>query len=89
MPKKGGRLAIITFHSLEDKIVKDFFKKLCGKKIQDELPREIPFTQTQVNDYNKVRGKIIKPFPITPSPLELAENPRARSAKLRVVEKLE
>ncbi len=77
----GGRLAIISFHSLEDRIVKEYFQKrlnpctcppdfpvcVCGKKA----------------DIKKVTGK-----PVTASAEELEMNPRARSAKLRVIEKL-
>ena len=87
--KIGGRLSIITFHSLEDKVVKDYFKTLAGKKNKEHLPREIPLTQKQINDYNRVRAKIIRPFPLIPSELETKKNPRARSAKLRVIEKIE
>jgi 16S rRNA (cytosine1402-N4)-methyltransferase len=63
---KGGRMAIISFHSLEDRIVKDFNKKMA---IED-------------------KAKIITKKPITASPQEIAENPRSRSAKLRVLEKV-
>ncbi|MEK7607122.1 MAG: 16S rRNA (cytosine(1402)-N(4))-methyltransferase RsmH [Patescibacteria group bacterium] len=61
----GGRLAVITFHSLEDRIVKHFFKGEDKKSL-----------------------KILTKRPIPASEQEIAENPRARSAKLRVVEKL-
>lgn len=87
--KVGGRLAIITFHSLEDKIVKDYFLTLAGKKNKNLPPREIPLTQKQINDYNNVSGKVIKPFPTNPSDAEINVNPRARSARLRVIEKIE
>lgn len=86
--KPSGSLAIITFHSLEDKIVKNHFLTLAGKKFQTNLPREIPLTQEQINSYNQVKGKIIKPFPMTASKEEIALNPRSRSAKLRVIEKI-
>ena len=85
--KTGGRLAIITFHSLEDRIVKDYFNKLIGKGKSD-IPRDIPLTQKQMNDYNQVKGKLIKPFPCNPSQEEINLNPRARSARLRVLEKI-
>lgn len=61
----GGKLAIITFHSLEDRIVKHLFKELEAKKI----------------------GTIITKKPIECSPEEAAANPRARSAKLRILQK--
>ena len=72
--KEGGRIAIITFHSLEDRIVKNFFK---GDDSADEIygtKNEKPFN-------------ILTKKPITPGEKELKENPRARSAKLRIAEK--
>ncbi len=86
--KIGGRLAIITFHSLEDKLVKETFTELAGKKFLKDLPREIPLTQEDITSYNLTKGKIIKPFPIKPSSSEVNTNPRARSAKLRIFEKI-
>lgn len=76
----GGRLAIITFHSLEDRVVKNKFKKFCEGCI---CPPEFP-----VCVCGRVpKGKI--PFkPVTPSKNEIEENSRARSAKLRVIEKI-
>ena len=61
----SGRLAVISFHSLEDRIVKHFFKKLVDEG----------------------KGLVITKKPITPSEEEVRENPRSRSAKLRVIEK--
>ena len=87
--KPGGRLAIITFHSLEDRIVKEFFQNLAGKNKKNAIPRDIPLTQSQLKDYNQVKGKNIRPFPCSPSDEETKQNPRARSARLRVIEKLE
>lgn len=76
----GGRLAIITFHSLEDRVVKNKFKKFCEGCI---CPPEFPVCVCG----RKPKGKI--PFkPVTPSKYETEENPRARSAKLRVIEKI-
>lgn len=63
--KPGGRLAIISFHSIEDRIVKHRFREL---------------TQTG-------QGELVFKKPITPSAEELAENPRARSAKLRIIKR--
>jgi 16S rRNA (cytosine1402-N4)-methyltransferase len=62
----GGRISIISFHSLEDRIVKRFFKE-----------------KSEAGE-----GRLIVKKPITPSPQEIAENPRSRSAKLRIIEKI-
>lgn len=64
--EKGGRIAVISFHSLEDRIVKNYFKELEMKKI----------------------GKLITDKPFETSEKETLENPRARSAKLRNIEKI-
>ena len=78
--KPGGRLCIITFHSLEDRIVKEAFKKRLDPCI---CPKEFPVcTCGRVSDVKKVTGK-----PIIPGEDELGTNPRSRSAKLRVIEK--
>lgn len=77
---KGGRVAIITFHSLEDRIVKNTFKRLAQGCI---CPPEFPVCICN----NKPKVKIISRKPILPSEREISENPRARSAKLRVAEK--
>ncbi|MEQ1500159.1 MAG: 16S rRNA (cytosine(1402)-N(4))-methyltransferase RsmH [Parcubacteria group bacterium] len=63
---KGGRIAVISFHSLEDRVVKQFFKQ----KEKDGL------------------GKLINKKPIIPTDEEINENPRSRSAKLRIIEKI-
>ncbi len=77
---KGGRVAIITFHSLEDRIVKNTFKKLAQGCI---CPPEFPVCICN----NKPKVKIISRKPILPSEREVIDNPRARSAKLRIAEK--
>lgn len=77
---KGGRVAIITFHSLEDRIVKNTFKRLAQGCI---CPPEFPVCICN----NKPKVKIISRKPILPSDREISENPRARSAKLRIAEK--
>ncbi|MBE0450092.1 MAG: 16S rRNA (cytosine(1402)-N(4))-methyltransferase RsmH [Clostridia bacterium] len=77
---KGGRVAIITFHSLEDRIVKNTFKKLAQGCI---CPPEFPVCICN----NKPKVKIISRKPILPSEREVGDNPRARSAKLRIAEK--
>ncbi len=79
--KSGGRLAVISFHSLEDRIVKDFFRE------QSQAVVNPPYEQL----YAVERQAIIKEVhrkPITPSEEEIKDNPRARSAKLRIAEKL-
>lgn len=78
--KPGGRLVIISFHSLEDRIVKRFIRK---HQKGDELPSWLPVTEAQLNRRMKSLGKAVKP-----SPQEVADNPRARSAVMRVAEKL-
>lgn len=79
--EKGGRLAIITFHSLEDRIVKNMFKDLCtGCK----CPKELPICVCN----EKPRGRLINKKPIISDVNELKDNKRAHSAKLRVIEKL-
>lgn len=75
-----GRLAIITFHSLEDKIVKHTYEELEGRCT---CPKSLPVCVCNYISY----GKIITKKPIISSDEELEENPRARSAKLRVFEK--
>lgn len=77
----GGRLAIITFHSLEDRIVKNEFDKRLNPCT---CPKEFPVCVCgKTTDIKKVSRK-----PIVPSEEELEVNPRARSAKLRVIEKI-
>ena len=77
----GGRLAVITFHSLEDRIVKTAFQKAAQGCI---CPKDFPVCVCG----RKPRVKIITRKPIVPDSGELAENARARSAKLRVCEKI-
>ena len=81
MLEPGGRIAIITFHSLEDRIVKNAFDKRLNPCT---CPKEFPVCVCgKVADVKKITRK-----PIEPSEEELEVNPRARSAKLRVLEKL-
>mgnify|MGYP000930241741 CR=1 FL=1 len=77
----GGRCAVISFHSLEDRIVKDYFREQSKELINP--PYEKIYEQER-----KAIVKLINKKPITPTEEEMKENPRARSAKLRVVEKL-
>jgi len=77
--KAGGRLAVISFHSLEDKIVKEFFKQ----ESRDCLcPPQLPVCGCK----HQKTLKIITKKPLVPSDQEIAANQRARSAKLRVAE---
>lgn len=79
--RTGARLAVITFHSLEDRIVKQTFASLAeGCKCPKDLPVCVCGNRSKV--------RIITKKPILPSEKELLENPRARSAKLRIAEKL-
>jgi 16S rRNA (cytosine1402-N4)-methyltransferase len=77
--KPGGRLVVISYHSLEDRLVKNYMK--TGN-----------FEGEQVKDFY---GNVIAPLkqltrkPITPSDAELKSNPRSRSAKLRIAQKIE
>ncbi len=77
----GGRLAVLTFHSLEDRIVKQTFQKLAGKCF---CPPRLP--QCQCGATKAV--EILTKKPVVPGEVELQENPRARSAKLRACLKL-
>lgn len=77
--KPGGRAAIITFHSIEDRIVKTFFKK---GNFEEEIDN--PFENTKKENH----FKLITKKPVTASEVELKNNSRSRSAKLRVAEKL-
>jgi 16S rRNA (cytosine1402-N4)-methyltransferase len=78
--RSGGRLAVISFHSLEDRIVKDFFREQSRDLVNP--PYEPIYTEER-----KAVLKEISRKPITPSEEEMNANPRARSAKLRVAEK--
>ncbi|WP_044896127.1 16S rRNA (cytosine(1402)-N(4))-methyltransferase RsmH [Bacillus alveayuensis] len=80
--KPKGRVCVITFHSLEDRICKAAFKKAAETA---HLPPNIPV----IPDEYKPDIRIITKKPIVPSIKEIEENPRARSAKLRIAEKLE
>lgn len=78
----GGRLAVISFHSLEDRIVKLFMRK-HAKGEMDKLPRDLPIIPKAFEPRLKLIGK-----PVFASEAELAANPRSRSAVMRIAEKV-
>lgn len=77
----GGRLAVITFHSLEDRIVKDFLRREAKG---DPFPPDMPVTSDRLMPRLRVIGK-----PVRAGEQEIARNPRARSATLRIAERLD
>jgi 16S rRNA (cytosine1402-N4)-methyltransferase len=79
----GGRLVIVSFHSLEDRIVKEFFRK------KSQAPQQASRHQPALPTINKSTLKVLTPKPLQASAEEVRINPRSRSAKLRVAEKLE
>lgn len=79
--KPGGRFAVITFHSLEDRIVKQKMNDWCQGCI---CPKDFPVCVCG----RKPKGKLVYKKGLAPSEREIEENPRARSARLRVIEKL-
>ena len=79
--KKDGVIAVVTFHSLEDRIVKYFFKSLTENK---SVSRYMPKNEEKINLFKSISKK-----PITPSTNEIKENPPSRSAKLRYIIKKE
>ena len=79
--KSGGRCAVISFHSLEDRIVKDYFREQSKDLVNPPYERIYEVERKAV-------VKLVNRKPILPTEEEMRDNPRARSAKLRVVEKL-
>ena len=77
----GGRLSVISFHSLEDRIIKEQMRKWCEACT---CPKDFPICVCK----NEAKGKIVYKKGLVPSEDELKENPRARSSRLRVFEKI-
>lgn len=77
----GGKILVITYHSLEDRIVKDFFASMVDRCI---CPPDLPVC----NCNRKPILKIVTNKPIVPTKQEVESNSRSRSAKLRIAEKL-
>jgi 16S rRNA (cytosine1402-N4)-methyltransferase len=79
--KPGGRLVVIAFHSLEDRIVKTAFRRISGQCICNRPPELCQCSR-------EAAARVVTRRPLTPPPEELAANPRSRSARVRAVEKL-
>ena len=77
----GGRMAVITFHSLEDRICKEVFKKYTS------IPKEVRGLPNIPDEYSP-NFKLVNQKPISPSEKELLENNRSRSSKLRIIERI-
>jgi 16S rRNA (cytosine1402-N4)-methyltransferase len=79
--KPGGVMAVISFHSLEDRMVKRFMKKMAGRPVHR--------WDRSLLDERKAYAELLTSKIITPSKAEVENNPRSRSARLRVLRKLE
>jgi 16S rRNA (cytosine1402-N4)-methyltransferase len=79
--RPGGRLAVISFHSLEDRIVKQWCQAEAASFVQDRMHPHGGYSRTPTL-------RIVTPKPVTPSSLEIERNPRSRSAKLRIAERI-
>ena len=76
-----GRIAVISYHSLEDRMVKDFFRFESFHRIEDENYPEL--SKTKIPNLRMITKK-----PVIPCETEITQNPRSRSAKLRVAERM-
>jgi len=88
MLRPGGRLAIITFHSLEDRLVKWAFRKAAGMRAKDDETDPMMAMLNMPEEPREAKVKLVTRKPIKPRGEEEKANPRARSSKLRVVERL-
>jgi 16S rRNA (cytosine1402-N4)-methyltransferase len=79
--RDGGRLAVVSFHSLEDRLIKTFLRERSGRA--PEASRHIP----RIEDRRAPSFRLVSARPITADRAETARNPRARSAKLRLAER--
>lgn len=79
--KPKGRVAVISFHSLEDRIVKRWVQQEAKSYVQDP-------SHPRGGHEREPRLQVITPKPLTPSPTEIEQNPRSRSAKLRIAERI-
>lgn len=85
--RTGGRLAVISFHSLEDRIIKNFFRKSSGRLADADIDHGTDYMSDD-KDAETPTLKLLVKKPITPDEDEISINPRSRSSKLRIAEKI-